>query len=387
MEFKKQNLIISISIFILSIILSFIFVKFFPELPVISDSADYHEIATKIISEKTYVTISEDNILYPPLYPIFLAIIYSLGFGTLKVVYFIQYLLIGGTSILTFLTLRKFTKTNLALSIIASVAVVFWPYFILYSQLISSEVLYSFLLALSVFLLLHIEKDSKKSLLIFTGISLGIAILTRPVALLLFPWILIALFIFSKIPKVFGEISIPWKKYLIIGAIMIVTILPWEIYVKVKYDRIIPVASNLSYVFQKANGTKAYLSTESIPQKEISFIEAKAKNIYLFWNPGATGYHLNILKEKYPLAKKLVLFYRIVFLLMVGLLITGAVFQRKNRVVLILSILILYFWALHTVLFPFPRYTLPIIPFAIIVAVSTITYGFSKYKNINSHSG
>lgn len=387
MEFKKQDLIISISIFVLSIILSFIFIKFFPELPVISDSADYNEIATKIISEKTYVTISEDNILYPPLYPIFLSIIYSLGFGTFKVVYFIQYLLIGGTSILTFLTLRKFTKTNLALSIIASVAVIFWPYFILYSQLISSEVLYSFLLALSVFLLLHIKKDSKKYLIILTGISLGFAILTRPVALLLFPWILIALFIFSKMPKIFDEISIPWKKYLTIGAIMVITILPWEIYVKVKYDRIIPVASNLSYVFEKANGTKAYLSTESIPQKEISFIEAKAKNIYLFWNPGATGYHLDILKEKYPLAKNLVLFYRIVFLLIVGLLIVGAFSQRKNVVILILSILILYFWTLHTVLFPFPRYTLPIIPFAIIVAVSTITYGFNKHKNTSSYSG
>ncbi len=381
MNLIKKNLTSIIVIGILFITLSLLFVRIFPELPVVSDSADYHEIATNINSNGTYVTISDDKILYPPLYPIFLALVYSLGLGTFATVYFFQYLLVGGIAVFTFLILRKFTKTNIWLSVIASLSIMFWPYLILYSQLISSEILYSFLLIFSLFLLIHINKDSKPKILIATGIILGLAILTRPVALLLFPWILIALFIFSKMSKIFGEVSIPWKKYLIIGAIMIITVLPWEIYVKVKYDRVIPVASNLSYVFEKANGTKAYLSTDSTEQKEVSFLEAKLKNIYLFWNPGATGYHLDILKEKYPAARHLVTLYRIAFLLILGLAIVGAFLQRKNRFVILLAIVILYFWALHTVLFPFPRYTLPIIPFTIIVAISTITYGYNRFTN------
>ncbi|MEZ4114050.1 MAG: hypothetical protein R3B65_01140 [Candidatus Paceibacterota bacterium] len=139
MNLIKKNLVTLILISIFSILLSFLFVRFFPELPVVSDSADYHEIATNLNSNGTYVTISNDKILYPPL-PIFLALIYSLGLGTFATVYFIQYLLVGGIAVFTFLILRKFTKTNIWLSVIASLSIMFWPYLILYSQLISSEV-------------------------------------------------------------------------------------------------------------------------------------------------------------------------------------------------------------------------------------------------------
>lgn len=388
MKFKRENIIIGL-ILISSIVLSFILVNKFPTLPVISDSEDYHVIATNILSKNEYVTISNEKILYPPLYPLFLAFIYSFN-GDFSSVYIIQYILVGLTSLFVFLILTKKIKANLAISTLGSIAILFWPYLILYSQLISSEILYTFLLILFIYLFIQINNESKLKLIIATGIIAGLAILTRPVALLLVPWILIGLFILQKLPKIFGEFYIPWKKYFLVGFIMILIILPWEIYVKVKYDRIIPVASNLSYVFKKANSTKAYLSTDSTSQKDVSFLEAKAKNIYLFWDPGATGYHLDILKEKYPFSKILVIFYKIVFFIILGISLIGSIKYRKDRIVLLFLISILYFWALHTILFPFPRYTLPIIPFVIIVAGATATYGLREYRknkqNISSNT-
>lgn len=382
MSLFKKNLTAHIAIGALSLLLSIIFVKNFPALPVISDSEDYHTIATHILSDKTYVTISSDEILYPPLYPLFLAFIYSLGLGTFATVYLIQYFLVGGIAICVFWLLRKYTRATLTIALLASTLILFWPYFILYSQLISSEILYSFLLILSLIFLLKINSNSKPNLVVGAGITLGLTILTRPVALLLLPWILVALIFVKKLPGIFGQLSIPWKKYLLIGIVMILTIMPWELYVQKKYDRIIPVASNLSYVFKKANGTMAYLSPDSAAQ-EVSILKAKAKNIYLFWNPGATGYHLDILQEKYPVAGPLVLLYKIIFFLILGLAFIGACAHRKYPLVLFSVITILYFWALHTVLFPFPRYTLPIIPFVIIVAAIGATLTHDQFRKTN----
>lgn len=378
---KNKKILIVIFLTILSFSLSLLFIKIIPALPVISDSKDYSDIATSIITDSTYISISEDLILYPPLYPIFLSIIYKIThIGFYPGVYFVQNILVFGISILVFLTLKTRFKISTKLALFSSLVVFLWPYFILYSQLISSEVLYSFLLSLSVFLFLKINNESNKNITVITGILFGLAILTRPVALLLIPWILIGLFIVSKSTKFFGEFSIPWKKYFLVLIIATITIMPWEIYVKTKYDRIIPVASNLSFVFNKANKTLSYLPSENTGREENAFsnlLKAKAKNIYLFWDPGASGYHLDILKEKYPKAVYVVFLYKIVFFAILATALLATVLYRREKIVILLTIIILYFWAVHTVLFPFPRYTLPIIPFVIILA----TIGISRLSN------
>ena len=155
---KNKKILIVIFLTILSFSLSLLFIKIIPALPVISDSKDYSDIATSIITDSTYISISEDLILYPPLYPIFLSIIYKIThIGFYPGVYFVQNILVFGISILVFLTLKTRFKISTKLALFSSLVVFLWPYFILYSQLISSEVLYSFLLSLSVFLFLKIK--------------------------------------------------------------------------------------------------------------------------------------------------------------------------------------------------------------------------------------
>jgi len=381
---SKRSLFVLVSIFLLSICLSAVFVYLFPKLPVISDSKDYHDIAVEIVSNNTYLEISDGSILYPPLYPIFLSLIYKItNIGSFSSVYFIQYLLVGGISILVFLILKKFSRIPLVIALIASFLILFWPYFILYSQLISSEILYTFLLLLFFLLFLGISKSKGRSIAICAGITLGLAILTRPVALLLLPCIFIALLFIKNKPKFFGDFSLPWKKYFLVLFFMIIVILPWEIYVKVKYDRLIPISTNLSPVFDKANKTFSYLPQTQTPtskNKILNIIEIKLKNIYLFWDPGASGYHLDIIKEKYPIASFAVSLYKGIFFVILILSAIGVFLHRKDYLIILCFLLIFYFWALHTVLFPFPRYTLPIIPYVIIVAMITFSHGFTLYK-------
>lgn len=382
MRYKKTILLIVA--FVGIAVLGLVLVKFFPDLPIISDSEDYNNIAHHILTEREYFMIPDGSILYPPLYPIFLSVLYLLGLGV-SGVYLVQFLLVGGISVLVFYILKRFSKANLGVSLVASLCVLIWPYFILYSQLISSEVLYSFLLILFFTLFLHIQKSSPLRLPIFSGLILGLAILTRPVALLLLPWIFIALLLLQRIPGIIGELSLPWKKYLFVFLAMICIILPWEIYVQKTYDRVIPISTNLSPVFNKANKTKAYLSQADSGAKEISLIEAKVKNLYLFWDPGASGYHLDIIKEKYPIAQSMVVLYKLIFFVIVTIAFIGALLLKRQRLILFSTSIILYFWALHTVLFPFPRYTLPIIPFVIIVAGVTLTHVY-KQRSTYSHS-
>ncbi len=380
--FKNDRLAISFIIYIV-IILSIFITKFFPEMPVVSDSGDYHIIASSILKEGVYPSIANQTLLiYPPFYPIFVSVIYAItDIGSFDSVYLIQYILVGITSLLMFFILRNFGKVSTVFSLFGALAISFWPYLILYSQLISSEILYTFLL-LTFFILLHlVHQKNNHWLTIFTGVILGFTMLTRPVALLLFPWIIIGIFIFSKLPKVFGKLEIPWKKYLLIFVISIATLIPWEIYVYKNYKEIIPVASNLGSVFNKANKTLEYLPDE----EKTSLIKAKIKNIYLFWNPGAGGYHLDIVKEKYPVVDIGIQLYKILFFLIVLLALVGSVIFRKKPIIIYSLLFITYTWAVHTTLFPFPRYTLPIMPFVIIVATITLAYGYEKYtKNTNS---
>ncbi len=361
----------------LTILFGVLILKNFPELPIVSDSEDYHIIATNILTEHAYPAIPNQTLLvYPPFYPLFIAVVYALTHvGEYASVYFLQYLLVGATAIILFSILRTHVKLPLMPSLLASLSILFWPYLVLYSQLISSEVLYTFLLLLFFTLFFSIDKNSRGWITVFAGVILGTTILTRPVALLLFPWILIGLYFVTKLPRVFGIYVLPWKKYCMVFVISIITLLPWTIYAYKQFDRVIPVASNLGNVFTKANKTFEYL-----PETEkTSVIGAKIKNLYLFWDPGASGYHLDILKEKYPLAGIAVALYKLVFFLIVAFGAVSAVVYRHNRLVLYSVLIIGYTWVLHTALFPFPRYTLPIMPFVIIVAVIGITH-FVQYR-------
>lgn len=379
----KKETIVYWGIAIITIVVAILLTQYFPKLPVISDSKDYHDIATNILENHAYLPISDDAILYPPLYPTFLAFIYALGIGTFKIVYFFQYLLVGAMSMLLFYIVRTISKVHFGIAVAAALSILMWPYFILYSQLISSEVLYSFLLLFGFFLLIRARETTSLRMIILTGIIFGFAILTRPVALLLLPWMIIVLPLAIRIFRIQPTVSLPWKKYLHILLVTCIVLLPWELYVKITYDRYIPVASNLSYVFNKANNTMAYLSPTGVVDKKTSIIEAKAKNLYLFWNPGASGYHLDIVTEKYPIVRYGITLYKIGFFLILACAIIGVRHFRKEWIVLIAVSVIGYFWALHTVLFPFPRYTLPVIPIVIILATIGIQ-SLIPHKKSNS---
>jgi len=346
-------------------------IKILPPVPVISDFKDYDDIALHIVSTGEFRTISNEEIIYPPLYPYFLSAIYiGLGYNY-NFVYFIQFLLLGGIAGTFFVIAKKYFSFSTLLASTLALAILLWPYTLLYSFVLSNEILFMFFLSLSAFYFLKFISEKKKTDVLLSGTLVAFAVLTRPVALLLPLWVFIGLYIFKKI-KVIELEKEHFRKGVFIFLLFVALLLPWTLYVKEKFNRFIPVASNLSAVFSKANKTFEYDPTLASKNTTSALLKAKIKNLYLFWNPGASGYHVEILKNKIPHASFLLWCYRIVFVTFVVLGLFSLKFIKKKKEVAVLFSIILYFWALHSVLFPFPRYTLPIMPFVIMLAFYTL---------------
>jgi hypothetical protein len=54
--------------------------------------------------------------------------------------------------------------------------------------------------------------------------------------------------------------------------------------------------------------------------------------------------------------------------LILGLAILSLKWSLKRKEVLLLWSVIFYFWAFHTIFYPYPRYTLPVMPLVILLA-------------------
>lgn len=382
----------SLVVFLLaSLFLACILQRALPAFPVVSDSLDYQNIAQGLIDHHTYLDISNDHIIYPPGYPIFLAVLFGIqGHVGYVLVYFVQTLFVGLTAWLVFQLLNSLTKKD-RVRWLGAIITLFWPYLLLYSHIVGSEALYIPLLIGSVTAAAYAIRTQSWKWTLLSGLLFGCTILTRPVALFL-P---IGLLIFLATMMALRYISQNYESLKQLGVIVLLSfvfIAPWSIAVSWSKGYVIPVASNLSFVFKKANTSLAYLpeyaknTTNSITTKDV--IRAKLRNFILFWDPGAGGENVDILAKRYPLVFAAVLVYKIGYFVLLGLALVGAWIHRKNLTNLVIVGTIGYFWAVHTVLFPFPRYTLPVIPLILVLAVSGLTclfpYAFSSF---DLHSG
>ncbi len=341
-----------------------------PEFPIISDSKYYLEIGQSLKNNEGFIEISEKKIIAPPIYPIFISFFPLEKDNVVSIIYTAQTVLLGLSAGLIYLISRELLKRKY-LAWLASIITFFWPYSLFYTQLISSEILYLFLLFSSIYAIVLLSKteDKKEQLFysIICGILIGITTLQRAVTLLLPIAFLIFTIIKNKIDKSGSQIKI--KNIIILVIVSYITLVPWEIYVYKKFDKLIP-GSSFTTVNEKGNKTFAYLNDNKEEFKKPTWIEAKLKNIYLFWDPGAGGYHVDILKEKYPV-DAIIFLYKIVFFFLVAIFLIGIFgYIKVTGLWMVLSV-ILYTWALHVALFPFPRYTFPIMPLVTILSFST----------------
>src|SRR3989338_699026 len=201
----KRKIVISIIILGLFLRITFIFLHPYPD---INDAYQYDLIATNImngygISQETKppYTPQIDRV---PFYPIFMAFIYFIFGHHLIAIRIVQTVLSMITAFLVYLIAKAIIKKNDTLStlpIVSFVLTLLCTFLILFVSILFAETLTAFLITLSLLLFLYGIYENKLIFYFFSGISIGLAFMTRP-EVFAFPIILAATHLFINLHKI-----------------------------------------------------------------------------------------------------------------------------------------------------------------------------------------
>ncbi len=377
----NSNTFFCLVIFAISSIIGVTFNILTPDFPLNRDTINhYHPIAESIRDGTGFGERGEPTARVAPGYPFFLSLIYRAG-GGFEAARIVQIFILAGISLFGYLIAKRFVARNFAF--LAALNIAAWPYLLLYSKLILTEVLSIFFLIAAVYALINFyEKPSTKTA-ILSGAMLGITALTRPLVLLLPFWLVGLALLFAILFRRMRRVTYEWKKYFILLAVFILTLSPWTIRNFLEFNAFIPIAGGLEDSVKRAYERLDYTKGSKVLKPgEATILDnarARLKNIYLFWNPGAGGTNAELLLKQNRLFGAAFLIYKIIFILTVALAALGLYLERKKTAIL-LGVVILYFWAVHVILYPYPRYTLPIMPLVIILAWLAISLLWNRIR-------
>lgn len=180
------------------------------------DSNAYHNLAVSILTSGIYA-----NTHWAPIYPYFLAFLYSLFGVNIQIIIVIQSIIGSMTCFLLFLIGKNLF--NVRIGILSAVLLAFYPFHVFLSGVILTEVIFIFLLLIWIYLAVKVG-DNIYLIAVISGILSGLLILTRPAALILLP----VMFFYLMIRQ-----SLDWKKRTIFISIMIAlclfSLLPWTL--------------------------------------------------------------------------------------------------------------------------------------------------------------
>ena len=363
-----------LTLLVLALLFGKAIVTYGPSFPVVNDSLDYLEIA-RSIPTGSYPSI--DDHIYPPGYPAFLASVFAIVGESASVVHLVQFLLVGGIAALTYLIAYRHLGVGPLFALGAGLIVLFWPYFTLYALLRYSEVLYSFLLALALLFLLEGLHRDRWGWFAGAGLTMGVAALVRPVGLLLPFWIVG----FVVLACLYRRQLTRWWRQIGIGVTaFLLALAPWSLFIYTQTGIPMPVSTHFSTVYDRTvNLTyEPWRESADTTAKPVSdLVQSKLLNVLRVWNPGAGGTQAESLIERIPAARYAIYLYFVGFFVILALAALSLRFPPARGWILFCAIL--YVWAVHTVLYPYPRYTLPIIPLVIMLAAYTAHRAFLTY--------
>lgn len=371
----KNDNIIYVIIFLLSLIvrISFIFLSDYPKKALeFYDAPSWNGVALNLLDKKGFLEPSgEPTSVRPPVYPLFLATIYSIFGVNYKVVYIIQSVLSSLTNVILFLLFRKI---NYKVALISSFISIFWPPFVVYSSIICSETLYTFLLLL--FILLLLKSNTYKSF-VALGVLLGAINLTRS-TITFYTIFLIFYYIILKID--YKKIL----KIILMTVVSFVVVFPWTLRNWYAFNRFLLINTAAGELFWsgtymewdgicKHNRDENFFKRfgniknpvdrdrelfkegiRNILKNPRGFLVLSVKKFFRFWFM-PIGYE--ILKTQYLILAKLFLVIYCVLVLLCWVFLISIV---KDEFLSPIFVLIIYFTVMHNLLAPIPRYRFPI---------------------------
>jgi 4-amino-4-deoxy-L-arabinose transferase-like glycosyltransferase len=264
---------VAISVFFLALTVRILFVISVCHAPLENDAKEYNSLGIFLSQGKGYVNASGEPTAYrPPIYPLFLAVTYSVAGYNLLWVRIVQAILGAGICVFAYFIAR--TVFDKKTAILSGILCCLYPPLIVNVSEIMTETLFTFFLMLGIWLII-----SKKSLFNFLlcGFVFGLALLTRSFIIFFFPFLLYWLLIHEKCESKKG-IAI-----LLIG--MLIVLAPWTIRNYVQLNRFVPLSNiggltlyNSYMVPKKGFG---YNSLESLNDEYFKINNETDKNKYL----------------------------------------------------------------------------------------------------------
>lgn len=249
---RKRNVLIILTIILFcAFLLRLVWIYKFSSQVLTSDPFYYDQTAQSILKGEGYRN-GHMFAYRPPVYPYFLAGVYSIFGNTYLPVKLVQAFISIFSCFIMFLLTKRLLNEKAAL--FSTFLFAFYPPFIRFSGELWTETLFVFLI-LGFFLFLYkYQQSSQLRNGVISGILLGIASLTREVALYFLPLVLIWIIICNR--RVDSR-KVLINKVLIIVIPMLLIIMPWVIRNYVVFKTIIPVSTNGGVNFYMGNNPQA----------------------------------------------------------------------------------------------------------------------------------
>ena len=213
------------------------------------DTPDYDEIAANLLAGEGFVArenwFGHDMRSWrAPLYPGFLAAVYGLFGYSHPAVMVVQSLLGAGTAVLVF-AIAGAIRPQAALT--AGFAAALYMPLVASASEVMTETLFAFLMLSALYLSVSTRHtiDAARPRLLTVGAAIGLAALTRPVALLLWPVEMLHSQFTGR-----GR----WRRCLWISLGVAATVAPWTARNYQVHSAFVPVSTHGGFVFARSNG-------------------------------------------------------------------------------------------------------------------------------------
>ncbi|MEW6039938.1 MAG: glycosyltransferase family 39 protein [Elusimicrobiota bacterium] len=381
---------------VLAFLVRFSFIMIAPERPItLDDASSWDNVAYNIISGMGFIESNGQPTYFRlPVYPLFLGSIYYI-FGHNYFIAKAANSIVDSITVVILMLIAFKAFNDSTISVITGILLAIYPPLLVYNGIIGTEILYTFLLSLSIYLLMY-----KRYMI--SGIVMGVATQCRSTTIL-FPFFFLILYFLLNKEKTF---KVNLKKALAFVIPFIIILLPWSIRNYRVFDVFTPVNVGAGHLFwsgtsielkgMHAIGGKNDLGNvypelqkysmmkrdqiafekgfENIYRHPFGFIKLTAKKfIWFLFQPVG-----QVLAEKFsPAAGKLLYFPHTLLVLLAG---AGIYFSRGAfRALLPVTSILLYFTIMHSIISTIPRYRLPIEPYILLFAVYSVFYIHNKY--------
>lgn len=364
------------------------------------DAADYENIALNIIKGNGFVSTRMGLYSYrPPLYPLFLACIFSIFTHSYLILGIFQAIIASITCVLVFRIGEYIFDEKTGL--ISSIIVASYPTLVFYSTQLLSETLFILILYLFIYVFYTVTDEPKRiykwPLL---GVLLGLGSLCRPV---IFP------FLFFLIPFCFFSPEINLRKWILVMGFCLLTIAPWTIRNYRVHGELVLLTTygGANLWMGNYSGATGYVGgpkniNELVRGKQVAEVEKdkefyrrglnymvnnpldvvilSLKKLCLFWSPFVKE-HIGpkYIRESDIDYKTLIglSFLFVVVFAVIGLFPVSRVWKQSK----LLLMLLIYFSLVSMIFYVSLRYRQPILPIISLFAARGVGFSFSRVRN------